>query len=55
MVIQRRWYCVLVLDLLVLVAVGIYLEVQISAGLPRWFSAAEYLNTVQIVKQAFNS
>lgn len=55
MAIQRKWYCVLVLDLLVLVAVGIYLEVQISAGLPQWFSAAENLNRVQIVKPVFNS
>lgn len=37
------------------VAVGIYLVVQISAGLPPCCSAAEYLNRVQIVKPAFNS
>jgi len=55
MTIQRRWYCTLVLDLLVLVAAGIYLEVQVSAGLPQWFSAAEYLNRVRIVKPVFNS
>lgn len=55
MAIQRRWYWTLVLDLLVRVAVGINLEVQISAGLPWWFSAPEHLNWVQIVKLVFNN
>lgn len=55
MAIQRRWYCVYILDSLVLAAVGIYLEVQISAGLPWWFYAAEYLNRAQIMTLVFNS
>lgn len=55
MAIQRRQYCIYILDLLVLAAVGIYLEVQISVGLPWWFSAAEYLNGAQTVTLVFNS
>lgn len=56
MVIRRRWHCALLLHLLLLVAVGICLEVRLSVGrlLPWWFSAAEYLNRVQIVKPGLN-